>query len=116
MPNPEGERQTNNAAELFAALRVLEHFSIGKIVIALDSKIVNDAMKGGAQKLKDNGWRCTTGPVGNVHCSSVLLQFELQRSPPHDLRQCKSLYQSLSVLVFYIKQSLVAVAQPSAFH
>ena len=68
MPNPEGERQTNNAAELFAVLWVLEHFTTGRILIALDSKIVNDAIKGGVKKWKDNGWRCSTGPVGNVHC------------------------------------------------
>ena len=75
MPNPGGERQTNNAAELFAVLWVLEHFTTGRILIALDSKIVNDAIKGGVQKWKDNGWRCSTGPVGNVHCWSALLQF-----------------------------------------
>ena len=60
MPNPVGERQTNNAAELFAVLWVREHFTTGKISIALDSKIVNDAIKGGVQKWKDNGWRCST--------------------------------------------------------
>ena len=75
MPNPEGERQTNNAAELFAVLLVLEHFTTGKIVIALDSKIVNDTIKGGVQKWKDNGWRCSTGPLDNVHCWAALLPF-----------------------------------------
>ena len=75
MPNPEGERQTNNAAELFAMLWVLEHFTTGKVVIALDSKIVNDAIKGGVQNWKDNGSRCSTGPVGNVYWWSALLQF-----------------------------------------
>ena len=75
MPNLEGERQTNNAAELFAVLWVLEHFTTGKIVIALDSKIVNDAIKGGVQKWKDNGWSCSRGPVGNVHCWYAVLQF-----------------------------------------
>ena len=45
MPNPEGERQTSNAAELFAVSLVLQHFTTGKIVIALDTKIVNDAIK-----------------------------------------------------------------------
>ena len=75
IPNPEGERQTNNAAELFAVLRVLEHFTTGRILIALDSKIVNDAIKGGVQKWKDNGGRCSTGLVGTVHCWSALLQF-----------------------------------------
>ena len=75
MPNPEGERQTNNAAELFAVLRVLEHFTTGRILIVLHSTIVNDAIKGGVQQWKNNGWRCSTGPVGNVHCWSASLQF-----------------------------------------
>ena len=75
MPNPEGERQTNNAAEIFAVLCVLEHFTTGRILIALDSKIANDAINGGVQKWKDNGWRRSTGPVGNVHCWSALLHF-----------------------------------------
>ena len=75
MRNPEGERQTNNPAELFAVLWVLERFTTSKIVTALDSKIVNDAIKGGVQQWKDNGWRCTTGPVGNVHCWSAVLHF-----------------------------------------
>ena len=75
LPHPEGEWQMKNAAELFAVLWVLEHFTTSRILIALDGKIVNDAIKGGLQKWKDNGWRCSTGPVGNVHCSSALLQF-----------------------------------------
>ena len=84
MPNPEGERQTNNAAELFAVLWVLERFTTGRILIALDSNIVNDAIKGGVQKWKDNRWRCSTGPVGNVHCWSALLQF--LNMPQRELR------------------------------
>ena len=72
---PYRERQTNHAAELFAVLWVPEHFTTGKILVALDSKIVNDAIKGGVQKWKDNGWRCSTRPVGNVHRWSALLQF-----------------------------------------
>ena len=54
MPNPEGERQTNTAAELFAVLWLLEHFTTGRILIALDSKIVNDAITGGVHKWKAN--------------------------------------------------------------
>ena len=73
MWNPEGERQTNSAPELFALFSVPKHFTTGKIVIALESKIVNDAIKGGSQKWKGNGWRCSIGPVGNVHCWSALL-------------------------------------------
>ena len=75
MPNPQGERQTDNAAELFAVLWVPEHSTTSVVVIVLNSKIVNDAIKGGAQKWKDNGWRCSTGPVGNVHCWVALLKF-----------------------------------------
>ena len=56
-------------------LWVLDHFTTGKIVIALDSMIVNDAIKGVVRKWKDNGWRCSTGPVGNVHCWAALLRF-----------------------------------------
>ena len=84
MPNPEGETQTNNAAELFAVLWVLEHFTTSRILIALDSKIVNDAIKGGMQKWKDNGCRCSTAPVGNVHCWTAFLQ--LLNMPGRELR------------------------------
>ena len=84
MPNPEGERQTNHAAEPLAVLWVLEHFTTGKIVIALDSKIVNEAIKGRVLKWKDNGWRCLIGPLGNVHCWAALSQ--LLNMPGRELR------------------------------
>ena len=74
MPNPKGERQTNSAAKLFAVLWVLEHFTTGRILIALDSKIVNDAITGGGAEMEIQ-WRCSTGPVHNVHCLSALLKF-----------------------------------------
>ena len=72
-PNPTEDRQTNNLAELLAVLWVLNRFTEGRVLIATDSKLVFDAMQGNAQKWCDNGWRCSSGPVGNVARWSELL-------------------------------------------
>ena len=72
-PNPPTERQANNATELFVVLWVLDFYTEGTIVIAIDSKLVHDAMCGHARKWKDRGWRCSSGPVGNVSCWGALV-------------------------------------------
>ena len=73
LPYPPTERQTNNAAKLFVVLWVLDFYTEGRIVIATDSKLVHDAMCGQPRKWKDRGWRCSTGPVGNVSCWGALV-------------------------------------------
>ena len=67
-PLPTSEAQTNNRAELRAAIFLLEHTppTVQKLLIATDSKYVRDGMQGSAYRWKSNHWCNNKGPVPNA--------------------------------------------------
>eukprot|EP00670_Eutreptiella_braarudii_P017476 CAMPEP_0174349448 /NCGR_PEP_ID=MMETSP0811_2-20130205/6181_1 /TAXON_ID=73025 ORGANISM="Eutreptiella gymnastica-like, Strain CCMP1594" /NCGR_SAMPLE_ID=MMETSP0811_2 /ASSEMBLY_ACC=CAM_ASM_000667 /LENGTH=305 /DNA_ID=CAMNT_0015476833 /DNA_START=215 /DNA_END=1132 /DNA_ORIENTATION=+ len=71
-------KQTNNAAELMAALRALQMHPVGKIAICSDSEYVLLGVKGAAKRWKIKGWVGSCGPVSNVPIWEMILT-ELER-------------------------------------
>ena len=59
-------RQTNNHAELMAALRMLEIFTTGNIAIGTDSQYVILGATGAARLWKLRGWKRSCDPVSNL--------------------------------------------------
>ena len=70
---PDHLRQTNNTAELFAALRALQIFISGEIAICTDSQHVMLGADGAARRWKLRGWVGSSGLVPNVPLWEQLL-------------------------------------------
>ena len=64
-------RQTNNTAELLAAIRALQIFTCGKM--ATDSEYVFLGATGAARRWQLKGWVGSKGPVSNVPLWKILL-------------------------------------------
>ena len=60
---PTRHRQTNNGAELWAALEALQGFWVPKLAILTDSQYLQLGATGGAQHLKSKGWTTTSGKL-----------------------------------------------------
>ena len=75
---PSHYRQTNNAAELMAALRALQLFQQGEIAICSDSQYVVAGATGAARRWQLRGWQGSSGPVSNATLWALLLN-ELNR-------------------------------------
>ena len=74
---PIGMKQTNNAAELMAALRALQLHTTGKVTICSDSEYVLLRVCGAAKRWKVKGWVGSCGPVSNVPIwEEVLLELD----------------------------------------
>ena len=74
---PIGVKQTNNAAELMAALRALRLHTHGKVAICSDSEYVLLGVRGATKRWKVKGWVGSCGPVSNVPIwEEVLLELE----------------------------------------
>ena len=76
---PIGMKQTNNAAELMAALCALRLHTHGKVTICSDSEYVLLGVRGAAKRWKVKGWMGSCGPVSNVPIWEEVLQ-ELDRN------------------------------------
>ena len=63
---PTRHRQTNNGAELWAALEALQGFWVPKLAILSDSQYVQLGATGRAQHWKSTGWTTTSGKL-QVH-------------------------------------------------
>ena len=63
---PARHRQTNNGAELWAALEALHGFWVPKLAILTDSQYLELGANGRAQHWKSKGWTTTTGKL-QVH-------------------------------------------------
>ena len=79
-------KQTNNAAELMAALRALQSHPEGKIATCSDSEYVLLGVRGAAKCWKIKGWVGLCGPVSNVPIWGMLLS-ELNRGVRSSLDQ-----------------------------
>ena len=76
---PPGLRQTNNTAELYAAIQAIKLFPSGKIAICTDSSLVVLGATGKAKKWELNNWVGSNGPLSNVELWKQLLA-ELDKS------------------------------------
>ena len=63
---PDEYKQTNNSAELPAAIRALRIFSTGDVAICTDSQYVVLGATGAARRWRLHGWIGSCGPVSNV--------------------------------------------------
>ena len=63
---PTRHRQTNNGAELWAALEALQGFWVPKLAILTDSQYLQLGANGRAQHWKSKGWTTTSGKL-QVH-------------------------------------------------
>ena len=72
---PTHHRQTNNGAELWAAVEALQGFWVPKLAILTDSQYLQLGATGRAQRWKSKGWTTTSGKL-QVHVPvwEVLLQ------------------------------------------
>ena len=70
---PPGLQQTNNTAELFAAIQAIKLFPSGKIAICTDSSLVFLGATGKATKWELNNWVGSNGPLSNVELWKQLL-------------------------------------------
>ena len=77
-PMPLNMKQTNNAAELMAALRTLQLHPFGKLAICSDSEYVLLGAKGAAKRWKIKGWVGSCGLVSNIPIWELFLA-ELER-------------------------------------
>ena len=80
---PIGMKQTNNAAELMAALRALRLHTHGKIAICSDCEYVLLGVCGAAKRWNVKGWVGSCRPVSNVPIREEVL-LELDRNE-HEL-------------------------------
>ena len=76
---PPGLRQTNNTAELYAAIQAIKLFPSGKIAICTDSSLAFLGATGKAKKWELNNWVGSNGPLSNVELWKQLLA-ELDKS------------------------------------
>ena len=68
-------RQTNNGAELWAALEALQGFLVPKLAILTDSQYLQLGATGRAQHWRSKGWTTTSGKLQvHVPVSEMLLQ------------------------------------------
>ena len=79
----EGERKTNNAAELVAAITGLRLFDtiLAKVCIVTDSQYVYWGATGKAAKWRSQGWVGGNGPLSNVNVWVDLLELIEQLGP-----------------------------------
>ena len=73
-------RQTNNAAELYAALPALKIFPNEHIALCIDSAYVILGAQGATQRWKSRGWRGSSGRVACIELWEELLQDISQRN------------------------------------
>ena len=72
---PTRHRQTNNGAELWAALEALQGFWVPKLAILTDSQYLQLGATGRAQHWKSKGWTTTSGKLQvHVPVREMLLQ------------------------------------------
>ena len=84
---PLNYRQTNNAAELMAALRALQIFQSGEIAICTDSQYVILGVSGAARRRQLRGWHGSSGAISNVSLWEIMLN-SLER-PGHTVHWVK---------------------------
>ena len=82
---PAHHRQTNNGAELWAALEALQGFWVPKLAILTDSQYVQLGATGRAQHWKSKGWSTTTGKL-QVHVPAWEMLLHEMEKPGRDLR------------------------------
>ena len=72
---PTRHKQTNNGAELWAALEALQGFRVPKLAILADSQYLKLGATGMAQHWRSKGWTTTSGKLQvHVPVSEMLLQ------------------------------------------
>ena len=66
-------RQTNNTAEIYAALQTLKRFPTGKVAVCTNSSLMQLGATGKAKKWALNNWVGPRGPLSNVELWKELL-------------------------------------------
>ena len=82
---PTRHRQTNNGAELWAALEALQGFCVPKLAILTDSQYVQLGATGMAQHCKSKGWTTTSGKL-QVHVLVLEMVLQEMATPGREVR------------------------------
>ena len=82
---PTHHRQTNNGAELWAAVEALQGFWVPKLAILTDSQYLQLGATGRAQHWKSKGWTTTSGKL-QVHVPVWELLLQEMATPGREVR------------------------------
>ena len=82
---PTHYRQTNNAAELWAAVEALQGFWVPKLAILTDSQYLQLGATGRAQHWKSKGWTATSGKL-QVHVPVWEILLQEMATPGREVR------------------------------
>ena len=82
---PTRHRQTNNGAELWAALEALQGFWVPKLAILTDSQYTQLGATSGAQHRKSKGWTTTSGKL-QVHVPVWKMLLQEMAKPGREVR------------------------------
>ena len=82
---PTRHRQTNNSAELWAALEALQGFWVPKLAILTDSKYLQLGATGRAQHWKSKGWTTTSSKL-QVHLPVREMLLHEMEKPGREVR------------------------------
>ena len=82
---PTRHRQTNNRAELWAAVEALQGFWVPKLAILTDSQYLQLGATGRAQHLKSKGWTTTSGKL-QVHVPVWEMLLQEMAKPGREVR------------------------------
>ena len=82
---PTCHRQTNNGAQLWAALEALQRFWVPKLAILTDSQVLQLGATGKAQHWRSKGWTITSGKL-QVHVPVWEMLLQEMAKPGREVR------------------------------